>query len=182
MEYILSQIFVIITYVLLGASYFTKNRQSLLFFSIAAILTNATSYFFLSAWTGLLTTAIALVRNIVFLMQNKSPYDKINWLDWIILFVFVSLLGVTAVVFYDGLLSLFSVFSSLTYTISVWQRNEKAYKILGIVSSVCSLVYFAFIKSIFGFALEFVMLLTIIVGFIKYLNDETQNRLKKTNN
>ena len=175
MEYILSQIFVIITYILLASTYLVKNRKLLLCLSLGAIITNATSYFFLNAWSGLFVTILALARNIIFLIQNKNENDKINWVDWVILSIITIALIVISVVTYDGVLSLFSVFSSLTYTGAVWQRNEKVYKILGIISSVCTIVYYVFIRSLFGFLLEGAMLITIIVGTIIYFKKEKQN-------
>jgi hypothetical protein len=178
MEYIISQIFVIVTYILLAATYFVKNRKLLLCLSMMAIITNATSYFFLSAWSGLWVTILALVRNVIFLIQNKTDEDKIDWVDWLIISIIVSALIVISVFTYNGLLSLFSVFGSLTYTIAVWQRNEKVYKILGIVSSVCTLIYYAFIRSLFGFLLEGAMLVTIVVGTIMYFRKE---KSQKTN-
>ncbi|MBQ7918005.1 MAG: YgjV family protein [Clostridia bacterium] len=180
MEYILSQIFVIITYILLGATYFVKNRRLLLVLSMFAILTNATSYFFLSAWSGLLVTILALIRNIVFLVQNKTENDKIDWLDWLILGVFLTLLIAISITTFEGFLSLFSVFGSLTYTIAVWQRNEKVYKLLGIASSICTVIYYAFIGSLFGFLLESAMLVTIVVGTILFFRKEKQKSLNSS--
>ena len=178
MRYILSQIFVVITYGLMGATYYAKNRKILLIFNMAAILTNATSYFFLSAWMGVCTTLVALVRNIVFLIQNKESSDKINWVDWGTISFFVCVLTAIAIVTYDGSLSLFSFFSSLTYTIAVWQRNEKIYKILGVISSVCTIGYFVFIRSLFGLILELILFVFIVVGAIRFFRKQKNENIE----
>lgn len=178
MRYILSQIFVVITYGLMGATYYSKNRKTLLIFNMAAILTNATSYFFLSAWMGVCTTLVALIRNIVFLIQNKESKDKINWVDWVTISFFLCILITIAILTYDGPLSLFSFFSSLTYTIAVWQRNEKTYKILGIISSVCTIGYFVFIRSLFGLILELILFVVIVVGAIRFFKKQKINNVE----
>ena len=70
---------------------------------------------------------------------------------------------------FDTVLSLFSVFASATYTISVLQRNIKVYKLLGILSSAFGVVYFVFIKSLFGIILESCMLVIAAVGAVSYI-------------
>ena len=172
MEYIISQILVIITYILLAATYFVKNRKLLLCLSMLAIITNATSYFFLKAWSGVLVTILALIRNIIFLVQNKTDNDEIDWVDWLVLSIIMTLLLAISIFTYNGILGLFSVFGSLAYTVAVWQRNEKVYKLLGIVSSVFTIIYYAFIRSLFGFLLESAMLVTIVVGTIIYFSKQ----------
>lgn len=182
MKYIISQIFAILTYGLMGATYYTKNRKSLLLFNMAAILTNATSYFFLSAWMGVFTTLVAFVRNIIFLIQNRKPNDKINWVDWLTISFFMIILIGIAFFTYDGPLSLFSFFSSLTYTIAVWQRNESVYKVLGIISSICTIGYFVFVRSLFGLILELCLFVVILVGAIRFFKKKKFSKLDKSEN
>ena len=172
LTYILSQIFVVLCYICLAATYAIKNRYILLSVSIAAIVFNAISYTLLGAWAGLAVTIVALIRNIIFMIQEKFEGDKdYTVADWIVLVVLMLISATFAYFTYDGWLSLFSVFSSVLYTISVWQHNISAYKILGLISSICSIVYFIFIWSLFGFILEIAMfvfmLVTTIIYFVK---------------
>ena len=69
MTYILSQIFVVLCYVCLAATYAIKNRYLLLSVSIAAIVFNGISYTLLGAWAGLAVTVVALIRNIIFMIH-----------------------------------------------------------------------------------------------------------------
>lgn len=173
--YFLSQVFVIITYTLMALTYFTKNRKVILILNSAAIITNSTSFMLLSAWTGVVTTLIGLLRNIVFFIQNKDKNAKLDWVDYLILTIFVVMLGFAAVFTYDGFGTIFSISASLTYSIAVWIRKEGVYKILGLISSLCSLIYFMFIGSMFGIILESALLVSIIVGYIKYLKTKNQS-------
>ena len=122
-------------------------------------------------------SGVALLRNVIFLIQNKkNKSEKITWVDWIILGVFVIISVISAVFTYEGFLSLFSVFATMLYTVSVWQKNIKAYNIMGIFVSVLWIIYYAFIFSIFGIILESVLLISEIVGTIKYIKDEKLNK------
>ena len=169
MIYILSQVFVVLCYVCLAATYTTKKRNWILSYSIAALVFNGVSYTLLGAWAGLGVTIVALIRNIVFMIQEKFEGDKdYTTMDWIVLTVLMIISGVFAYFTYDGWLSLFSTLSSVIYTLSVWQHNISAYKILGLVSSAFSIIYFVFIWSIFGFVLESALFVFMLIGTIRY--------------
>ena len=101
--------------------------------------------------------------------------------DWIILIFLLIISAFTAVWTYDGLLSLFSIFASVIYTVSVWQKNIKVYKVLGIISGAINIVYFAFIGSIFGIILESIVCLVTIVFTIIYILNERKEKVLKNN-
>lgn len=180
MEYIISQTFVVLSYVLLGITYFLKNRKLILTLSLSAVLCNGVSYFLLKAWSGLAMTGVAILRSVIFLIQNrKNKSEKITWIDWIILAGLVSISAVCAVFTYQGFMSLLSVFATLTYTVSVWQKNVMAYKILGMLASILWIAYGIYIWSIFGVILECVMLVMEISGVIKEkLSKQKQTKLE----
>lgn len=173
MEYILSQIFVVLSYALLGATYLLKNRKLILSFSLMAVVCNGIGFFFLDAWSGLAMSGFAILRNVIFMIQNKYyKTEKIIWLDWLILGFLVVVSALFAVFTYDGLLSLLSVVATMTYTVSVWQKNINVYKILGVVASVLWVAYGIFIKSLFSIILEMVMLIVEIVGIVRDLKNK----------
>ena len=181
MTYCLSQIFVCISYLFLGLCFFTKRRKIILYLSLVAIIANGCSYMLLKAWTGVGVIAIALLRNGLFLLQAKiKVLDKYKIDDWIILIVLLIVYAAIGVYTYDTIFSLFTIASSILYTVSVWQRNIAAYKVLGLISSACSLVYFAFIKSIFGFILEVVMFIVACTSIILYVKEKKKNKSSTT--
>ncbi len=179
-KYILSQVFVCLCYIFLGLTYVIKKRNLILYFSLLALLFNGIHYSLLGAWAGLGVVCIAVLRNVLFLVQQKiKALDKYIIDDWIILVLLLTISVFTAIWTYDSILSLFSIFASVIYTISVWQKNIKVYKILGIVSGLLNVVYFIFIGSLFGIILESIVCLTSIVFTIIYIIDERKN-LSKT--
>lgn len=178
MVYIISQIFVCLTYLLMGLSYLTKNRTTILLLSLGALLTNGTHYLLLGAWTGLGVVCIAILRNVLFLIQSKiKALDKTLIDDWIILSVLMVVSAIVAFFTYESFMSLFSVFASFVYMISLWQKNITVYRALGVVSSCFSIVYMIYIHSIFGIILECIAFCFSFVSFIKGFR-KTQNSVE----
>ena len=66
--YILSQIFIIINYIFLVMTYQSKNRKNILIFNFVSLIASALSYMFLSAYSGLAMTIVAIIRNIIFII------------------------------------------------------------------------------------------------------------------
>ncbi len=175
MAYIISQIFVCLSYALLGITYFLKNRKFILCFSLLAVCCNGLAFFFLKAWSGLAMSAFAILRNVVFLIQNRNgKSDKIKAIDWVILTGLVAVSVVSAVFTYDGIGSMLSVVATLTYTVSIWQKNPLVYKILGLAASILWIAYGIYILSIFSIILESVLLIAELVGIIRHKLKEKQ--------
>lgn len=166
--YILSQIFTIITYALLAISYYAKDRKNVLILSFLSLIANGLAYVFLSAWTGLAMCVVALIRNIIFLLDEKKngKRETISKKDIIILIILFAILIISAVFTYDGFLSLLSVFATMLYTFSVWQKKTNIYKLLGIPIGVLWILYNTYIMSIFGIILETILLICSITGYI----------------
>ncbi len=179
MTYIFSQIFVCLCYLFLGLTYVIKKRTLILCFSLAALLFNGLHYSLLGAWAGVGVVCIAIIRNVLFLVQQKiKALDKYVIDDWIILIFLLIISAITAVWTYDSVLSLFSIFASVIYTISVWQKNIKVYKILGIISGALNIVYFVFIGSLLGIILETVVCLVTVVFTVLYMINEKKEKLQ----
>lgn len=180
MEYIISQIFVCLTYIMLGITYLTTKRTNILVFSLIALFCNGVHYTLLGAWAGLGVVLIAVLRNILFLIQQRiKVLDNYIIDDWLILIVLMVISVITAVFTYDSIFSLFSIAGSIIYTISVWQKNIKAYRILGLISSALSLVYFIYIASIFAIILEGIMFVFMLVATIIFFKKENSKMANK---
>lgn len=155
--YILSQIFVIINYLFLIITYQLKDNKKILILNTIACISSTIAFFLLDAYIGCSMTLIAVIRNIIF---NKDK--SINSL--LIIFILMLLFSIYT---YENLFSLVPVCGTLLYTISIWQNNNKVYKILGIPVEICWLFYQIYILSIFGIILELVLFVSVIVGIIK---------------
>lgn len=166
--YIMSQIFTIIMYGLLAITYYLKDRKTILIVSFLSVAANGIAYIFLHAYSGLAMCIIALMRNIVFIIDEKKngKSDKMNKKDIAILILVYIACIVSAVFTYEGFLSLLSVFATMTYTFSVCQKDTKIYKVLGIPVGVLWVGYHIYIKSVFGVILEGILLICSITGYM----------------
>ena len=169
LTYVLSQIFIIINYVLLMITYQAKNRKNILIFNFGAIIATGLSYILVSAWSGFAMVLVAIIRNIIFMIDEKrnGKSDKITKKDIIILIVLYTISIISAIYTYEGFLSLMSVFGTMLYTYSVWQKKPNIYKVLGIPVGIVWIIYHIYIASIFGIILESLLLISAIIGIIR---------------
>lgn len=166
--YVLSQIFTIITYVLLAMTYYAKNRKAVLTISFASLITNGLEYVFLNAYSGLAMCIVALIRNVIFLVDEKKngKRDTNTKKDIVILVILYVISIISAVFTYDGFLSLLSVFATMLYTYSVWQKKTNIYKLLGMPIGVLWILYNIYVQSVFGVILEAILLVCSMTGYI----------------
>ncbi len=168
--YILSQVFVIINYVLLICTYQVKSRKTILILNIVSLLSSAVAYFLLSAYSALAMTFISLLRNTIYLInEKKNGVNKNNIYMLIIIYLLCIILAYFT---YDGFLSLMSVFATMIYTYAVWQKSTKVYKWLGIPVGITWFTYNVYIKSLFGMIFEFVLMIAVIIGIVRANREE----------
>jgi len=57
-----------------------------------------------------------------------------------------------------------SVAATMIYTISIWQKNTKVYRLLGIPIGVAGMLYSVYIKSILGIVFEGFSFISAVIG------------------
>lgn len=169
LTYILSQVFIILNYIFLIITYQLKDRNKILFFNICSLTSAGLSYICLSAYTGIAMVIISILRNILFLFNEKKNgiSKNITKNDIYMLIVIYILTIVFAIFTYTDFLSLMSVFATMLYTYSVWQKSTKVYKRLGAPISLIWIIYNIYIKSLFGIILEIILMSAAIIGLIR---------------
>lgn len=178
--YIVSQIFTIIMYGLLAITYYLKDRKTILIVSFLSVVANGIAYVLLNAYSGLAMCVVAVIRNVVFIIdENKNgKSDKMNKKDIMILIAVYIACIVSAVFTYEGVFSLLSVFATMVYTYSVCQKDTKMYKMLGIPVGVLWVGYNIFVKSIFGVILEAILLICSITGYVLEIKGKNSEIVK----
>ena len=177
--YIISQVFVLIMYVLLASTYFVKKRKVVLILSFLCIIANLIAYILLEAYSGIAMCIIAIIRNIIFMIDKNKDKEKNDKKDFIILGVLYIISIISAIFTYEGFLSLFSVFATMLYTYSVWQKNVKIYKLLGIPIGILWVIYNIYIFSIFSTILESILLICSTTGYFLHKNKELSREVKE---
>ena len=172
--YILSQVLTIIVYILIAITYQLKKRKNIVILSFSTQIIQGTVYFLLNAYTALAMRGVAAIRDLVFWVdENKNgKSNKINTKDILFLIVLYVLIIIFTIITLDGWYSLLSATATMLSTYSIWQKNVKIYKILGIPTGILWIVYNFLYKSIFGVILESLLLLATIRGVVVYSMEE----------
>lgn len=161
-NYIIAQIFAIIMYVFIGLTYYVKDRKKILEYSMFSLLSCGLQYVLLGAYTGLAMCQISILRNIFFMVtERRKNNNKVDEMFALIFLLFLMI--ILSIYTYNGdPMSLFSTTATLLFTISLWQKNNKVYRIMGIFVEVLWLLYNIYIKSAFAIILEVIMLIWVI--------------------
>lgn len=85
--YVISQIFVLISYSTLAATFVVKDRKKLLAFLLISIASQAVTFFLLSAWSAFWMVGVALIRTIAYLVHDKIKARKQDTASFVCLFV-----------------------------------------------------------------------------------------------
>ena len=175
-QYIFSQIAIIFVYLFLILTYCVKNRKIILGLSLGSNLLNALAFILLGAYTSASMCAISIGRDIVFIIDEKinGKNNKIVKKDVFIL-IGVYIVAIISIIFtFNGWESLLYAVASMLYTYSIWQKNNKMYKLLGIPCYIIVIIESIVIKSVLGLILQSIVLVCTIIMFIKTKNEEKQ--------
>ena len=159
--YIISQILVIIYYLLYSYTFHMNNKNKILLTSIIATISSSISYLLLEAYTGMVMCFVAIIRNILF---TKYKDNKIS------LIVIILLLIIGSIFTYKDIFSLFSALATLIYTYALWQSKVKSYKSYSIITNFLMIIYNFHIKSIFGLIFIIIAFISSVLGYLKELN------------
>lgn len=178
--YVLSQIVTIFVYIFLALTYCIKSRKLILAFSFTSNFLNAIAFILLGAYTSSAMCTISIFRDIIFLIDEKinGKSDKITRKDIAILLLVYGMCIVSIVATFKGFSTLLYAAGSMLYTFSIWQKNNKLYRILGIPVTLLVICDSIIIKSIFGVILQSIVLISSIKGC--FSNEEnTESKEKK---
>lgn len=114
-----------------------KNNKSILKFKLMSDLMWVAHFMLIGAYTGMATTSLSLIREILFINRDKSKMLQSKW--WIAVFCFGYCLCAAAT--WGGVWSLFPPVASCLATIGFWNRNVKTIRIVNLVVCVCMLIY-----------------------------------------
>ena len=180
-QYIASQIVTILVYIFLSLTYCVKNRKIILAFSFISNFLNAIAFILLEAYTSSAMCAISIFRDIVFIIDQKinGKSDKITKKDYAILAMIYGISIVSIVLTFKGFWTLLYAAGSMLYTYSIWQKNNKVYRFMGIPVTLLVIVDSICIKSVFGVLLQTVVLICSGIGYLKDNKENNEQTIGK---
>lgn len=174
-QYIISQVFVCISYIAIAFTYFITQRHKLLMTSIFSAFTVSIGFALLGGWVAVSMCIIAICRDITsnFIDSRRSEADKmkITKSDWWLLALWVSLFTIATAFTQTGFMTLFAYFATTTFTISIWQKNQFIYRLLGVFVGIFWIIYNIVVQSFMGLTLESILLVFVIISLISYVKN-----------
>ena len=147
--------------------YQQKSGKKLLAFKLISDILFALHYFFLNAYTAMCIALIAIVRELVFLKQNKNGTRKNVWL--IVFF----LCGIaSAAVTWKGPTSILPALASAISIFSFWRGDPRLSRILAFPISGCMMTYDFTCGSVMGIVNETLTLISAAAGVIRFRREQ----------
>ena len=176
-SYILSQIFSTIAYILLGSTYFLKNRKTILAVSFFQSILLIIGYWFLGQYQGMVMVTVGILTNIMFFVdeQKNGKSNKIEKKDVIMLTIILAYTAILTYVTYTNLLSLLSVLGTIAWLFSVWLKDVKIYKIISIPTALFWLGFNIYANSISGIITEIILVIVAVCGLVLHIKNENKN-------
>lgn len=166
--YICSQIFIVIDYIFLVITYQLRNRKKILLLNIGAQIFTGLSYFCLNAYSAVAMAIIAIIRDIIFILTTNKKNKTIENISFSVIVIAMIIFGIIT---YETPWSILPVIATILYTFSIYQKNIKHFKLLGMIVSLCWILYNSYLISMFGIILETILLISSVIGYFRDMKD-----------
>lgn len=160
-----SQALVIIAYILLGIGLRKKERIQILFFSSLYQGLVLISYVLLFGTMGIISSIIALLRNFLFIYnEKKGKNSNPSWI--LILFSIIAI--ILTIAFYESPVDIFPCILTLVGIYSYWSTSTKITRLGNLVVSGCYIIYAISLNSWFTIICEMYLIVNTIIGYFKF--------------
>ena len=129
----------------------------------------ATHYLLLGATSAFLVNSICIVREFVFLNNDKKFFKSKIWL-WI----FISFNIVSAILTWKNAFSILPAIASSLATISFNQRNVTFARVVGMSNNVMMFTYDIFVKSYTGLIAETLAFISVVIAILRGIKAKKQ--------
>lgn len=162
----------IVAYVILGISYFQKAKKDILLVQMFCTITFAIHYYLLNGITGTVCNLISLL--IIITIYFFEKYDNKN--KKILILVTIPLLILISLLTYENIFSIFPIIASTVILLSFVFSDEKTIRIMGIISSLCWLIYSIIHESYSGMFLGSALIIITFIALLKNIK-KTRKRI-----
>lgn len=164
MIYIFSQIIGFIAFAFALIAYHRKKKKKILGNMVISNILNLFHYLLLEAYSGCITKVLAIIRDCFIIHKEKNK--KLSSIFY--LFIFLLIYLITAILTYDGILSLFPLFAATIYIIFIWNGNEYTIKKIAFFGYFLWLVYNIYVLSIIGIISNIIAIISTFIAIINY--------------
>ena len=173
--YLFSQLFVVVSYIVLGIGIRKEKRMQILIYSNIYDVFLILSYMLLGGISGIISCSVSFFRNFFFMYDEKKnkPTSKI------VLAVSVIIAITLTIVFYKSPIDIFPCVLTIVTIFTVGSRNTKINRLGSLFASVCWIVYSIAFKSWFMVICETYLAINTTIGLVKYNLKKDNNQFKE---
>ena len=164
-SWIIGQLLGVVAIILGIISYQVKTDKKLLFVLMLNGAVFAVHYYLLGAMPAAVMNTIGVVRNIVYYRKDKKFYNPV-----LIPAIFAVIMGVMGLLSWQGPESILVIAGLVINTVCVSFKNLQNIRKSILVTSPMVLVYDAYAGSIGGVIYEAMVVVSSIIGIIRYKN------------
>ena len=153
----------VIAYILVGYSFYKKEKKQILFIQILANIVFGIHYYLLNAVSGAISSllsAIMLVLIYVYSNKAKERQRRVSIISMIIL-------TIIAISTYENIFSVFPIIAIAIAAMSFTLKDEDVIRKIGVVAAALWLVYGTLCKSYSAMIFETIIIITTIIAIIK---------------
>ena len=169
--YIISQVFVAISYIVLGIGLRKEKRMDILICCNIYFFFLILSYLLLGAFSGVISCGVSFFRNFIYMYDEhnnrKTPFY--------ICFFFVIITITLTMIFYKSPIDLFPCILTTITIFTVGSRSTKINRLGSLFGSICWIIYAVAFKSWFVIICETYLAICTIIGLFKYNVSNNKN-------
>lgn len=169
---ILAQVFGLIGLIFVVIAYQKNDKLSFLKFCNLQFCFTILESLLLLAYTSVFKIGSGIFRNLVVAYYIKSNKKMPKFWN----LIFILMVVVPSMFFINSWVAYLPIFSSIVSTLVTCQNNFKLLKCGGIVVEIISMTHSLFIGAYVGFIRQSIILIAIIVGLIKYIRYEKNQK------
>ena len=168
MDFILIQAIGAAAFLTLAASYYKKEKRSILFLHIIAYVLFTIHYYLLSGVTGAICNAMGLLA-----LLSIYIFEKYNWKNKnLVAYLFMGVILIINITTFQNIFSIFPMTAAIIVIVSFLMNNEDYIRGIGLISAVCWLIYAIAYKSYISIVFEVIILIGTINAFLKNKKNE----------
>ncbi len=171
--YLISQIIGFTAFVISLIAYHRDKKEKIFKTMVLANLLDILHYFLLGAYSGCLTKLIALVRNRIIIVKEKSK--KLNSKTVLIILLIIYL--ISAIITYENIYSVVPILSAIIYLYFAWNADTLKVKKVAFYCYFLWLLYNICVLSISGVISNCVSIISTFIAIYKHKSNS--NREKK---
>ncbi len=162
--YVISQVIVIIAYILCGIGFLKKEKKQILFFSTLFNISILIHYTLLNAVSGITSSILNITRNLIIIHNLKKNKDNSKLILILLCTASVFSMGL----FYNSIIDLFPMTISIVGILSYGSESTRVLRICNLTCSLCYIVYAIPLKSFVTIICEIYLIIATLIGLFKY--------------